>query len=106
MYDYGEISIFITDKTKREAADKTSEQGFLREFKATCKKLVNLSYNDKKQSQMHLGWLCSQPFKLFIISRAFYTKSLKCLTRNINYKMVKKSAEQCNEGAIIKIFHT
>ena len=36
-YDYGKISVFIDHKTKRKAADKTLEQHFLKEFKATGK---------------------------------------------------------------------
>ena len=45
------ISIFITKQLEQKAADKKLEQRFPKEFKVTCKTPMNLSENNKKQSE-------------------------------------------------------
>ena len=63
-YDYGQEFHFY-HKTKWKAADKTLEQHFLKEFKATCKNSDESELKQQEWSKMHIGWLHSQPFNYF-----------------------------------------
>ena len=52
-------------QTKCKAADKTLEQYFLKEFKATCKKA-----GETELTEIHLGQLSSEPFNCHSLSPA------------------------------------
>ena len=63
-YDY-EQDFHFHHKMKCKVADKTLEQCFLMEFKATCKNSAEFELKQRKQNkkrcEMHLGWLYSEP---------------------------------------------
>ena len=59
--------IFVLSQNEVKSSEKTLEQRFLKEFKATCKNAGDSELKQHKHSEMHHRFLTPPAFELFLI---------------------------------------